>query len=102
MGTPPQHRRRTSTFLLDGSNTDEKVEQLRTQVKEEVTRVWEAIQALQEKTAPAFVESATIDDVLLSFDRRFARIDSVFTEIVPMRTEVLDPGLAQGPHGLSA
>ena len=85
MGTPPQQRRRTSTFVLDGAGTDEKVESLRTQVKDEVTRVWEALQYLLDKPAPDFVESKTVEDLVLSFDRRFARIDTVFNaEVGPL------------------
>ena len=75
--TPPAQKRRVQTFVSSASDTDGRLKDLTEMVKEEFTRVCEAMQG-QEENIFELGDPQNLDNLQTSLDRRFAHTDSSF------------------------
>ena len=77
--TPPAQKRRMKDFASSASDTDGRLKDLTDMVKDEFTKVWEALQRAEDRSFE-FVEQQSMDALQISLDRRLENINSTFLE----------------------
>ncbi len=68
--TPPAHRRRMQDFTSSAPDVAGQVKDLVERVKEEFTRVWEAMAKIEDHSFD-LIDQATLDATQLAYDKRF-------------------------------
>ncbi len=88
LSTPPAHRRRMQDFASSAPDMAGQMKDLVERVKDEFTRVWEALSKVEDRGYD-LIDQSTLDATQLSYDKRFKDIQDVISK-VPDKLQELD------------